>query len=53
MTEFWQNLTARERALVSVAVALAVLVLGYFMLVRPLASYEAGSERALARARAV
>ena len=53
MTEFWQNLTARERAMVSIAGGLAVLVLGYFMLVRPLAAYEAESQRALARAQAV
>jgi len=53
MTEFWQNLTARERAVVAVAGVLTVLVVGYFMLVRPLADYEAESQRALARAKAV
>jgi len=53
MTEFWQNLTARERTMVTIAGALAILVFGYFALVRPLVAYERTSESALKRAQAV
>jgi type II secretory pathway component PulM len=52
MTEYWNTLTDRERLLMMVMAVLAVLVLGYFALVRPLAGYVASSERTLAAAQA-
>jgi len=50
MTEYWQSLTDRERLLVQLAGGLAVLVILYLAIIRPLQAYERESERALARA---
>ena len=50
MSDYWQNLTLRERTLASVAGVLTLLLLGYFAVVRPLALFAQDSEWALARA---
>lgn len=50
--EFWQNMTARERGLISLAAALTVIIAIYFAVVRPLENYLTESERVFARAQA-
>lgn len=52
MSDYWNNLTARERLLIGVAGGLTFLVLFYFLLIRPLNGYVAESEHAVARAQA-
>ena len=48
MTDFWANLTVRERSLLLGAGVLALVVFLYLGLVRPLVAYRAASERSLA-----
>lgn len=52
MKDYWNSLTERERLMVMIGGALAVLVLGYFAVLRPLAGYVSASERDMAAARA-
>ncbi len=47
MRAYWSSLTTREQLLITVAGVLAGLVILYFLVLRPLQTYEADSERAL------
>jgi general secretion pathway protein M len=51
MTQWWQDLSARERMLVAVAGALAALLLVSLGVVRPLADWRADAERKARSAR--
>lgn len=45
MTEYWNSLTDRERMLLIIGGGVALVVLGYFAVFRPLAGYVNASER--------
>ncbi|MEO1251888.1 MAG: type II secretion system protein GspM [Pseudomonadota bacterium] len=51
MTEFWRNLSERERLLISVGGALAALFLVLQFVVSPVANWRADSRQALASAK--
>lgn len=52
MTDFWNNLTGRERLMLLIGGCVALVVLGYFAFLRPLVGYVSASEREVAAARA-
>jgi len=50
MQAYWQDLTKREKILISSAASLLFLTVVYFIIVQPLLAYHAESERAYNRA---